>query len=276
MFADDAVFCVSASTLLLCIDKLKILIHKISEWLKNNKLVPNVNKTKLMLFTPRPVKSLPDIFFNGERLEWVSDIKYLGIVIDNKLSFVLQASEVHRKLSKMQGIFYSLSSLMPKETLMTIYYALVYPLLIQNIIIYGGVPLANVRSIQVSMNKILRSILNVKFDENNIPLTPTNEMYKSLNLLKFEDIYKYFLLRFLHFIMYKDYDLFETYLRPLLPQHGYMTRNIRINLPSVRLQIEKQSVIFQMCKLMNELPQHLIDPQSLYSLKINFKKICCC
>ena len=62
LFADDAVFYVSASDLKLCIEKVKILNHKISEWLENNKLVPNVIKTKLMLFTPRHVESLLDIF----------------------------------------------------------------------------------------------------------------------------------------------------------------------------------------------------------------------
>ena len=101
---------------------------------------------------------------------------------------------------------------------------------------------------------------------------PTNDMYKSLDLLKFEDIYKYFLLNFMHFVMYKNNDMFNNYIMPLLPQHNYVTRNTRINLPNVRLQIEKQATIFQMCKLFNELPEHLIDPQSHQPLKSKFKR----
>ena len=197
LFADDAVFYVTAKTLPLCIEKLKKLINELSDWLKNNKLIPNVTKTKLMMFTPRPTEMLPDIFFDGKRLEWVTDFKYLGVIIDDKLNFSLQAAEVYRKLSKMQGAFYSLSSLLPKPTLLTIYYSLVYPVVSQSIIIWGGVPVANIRNIKTTMNKILRSILKVKHDENNIPLMQTNEMYKSLNLLKYENIYEYILLKFL-------------------------------------------------------------------------------
>ena len=52
---------------------------------------------------------LPDIFFNDKRLEWVTDFKYFGVVIDGKLNFSLQATEVHRKLCKMQGVFFLFS-----------------------------------------------------------------------------------------------------------------------------------------------------------------------
>ena len=272
LFADDAVFYVTAKTLPLCIEKLKKLINELSDWLKNNKLVPNVTKTKLMMFTPRPTEMLPDIFFDGKRLEWVTDFKYLGVIIDGKLNFSLQAAEVYRKLSKMQGVFYSLSSLLPKPTLLTIYYSLVYPVVSQSIIIWGGVPVANIRNIKTTMNKILRSILKVKHDENNIPLMQTNEMYKSLNLLKYENIYEYFLLNFAHLVLYGSNDLFEEYLMPLLPHHQYNTRNIRINLPVIRLQVEKQSTVFQVCKLINELPEHLIVPQSRLSLKRKYRE----
>ena len=155
-----------------------------------------------MLFTPRFVDELPDVFFNGVKLEWVTSIKYLGILIDNRLSFALQSAYVHRRLSKMQGIFYSLSSLVPRCTLITLYYSLVYPIIIQNIIIWGGIPQANLVSIKTTLNKILRNILKVEYDENNIPLMPTGEMYKTLNLLKFDDVYKYFLLKFIHDVFY--------------------------------------------------------------------------
>ena len=96
---------------------------------------------------------------------------------------------------------YSLSSLLPKNTLLTIYYSLVYSVISQSVVIWGGAPEANVRNIKITINKILRAILKIEHDENNIPLVPTNEMYKTLNLLKFDDIYKYFLLKFADFVM---------------------------------------------------------------------------
>ena len=225
---------------------------ELSEWLRNNKLVANGKKTKLMMLTPRPFDILPDVYFNGIKLEWVSSIKYLGIIIDNKLSFLPQANEIFMKVSKMHGIFHSLSSLVPKNTLVTIYQSLVYPLITQNILIWGGIATANLKNIKTMMNNILRCILRVERDNNNIPVVSVNAMYRSLNLLQLEDIYKYSLLKFLHLVLYKNAEIFNEYFIPLLPSHRYNTRNIRINLPVVRLEAEWHFALFQSCKLLNE------------------------
>ena len=103
---------------------------------------------------------------------------------------------------------------------------------------------------------------------------PINEMYKRLKLLKLSDIYRYYLLRFIHYAMYDNTSLFLKHFAPLLPCHSYSTRHKRINLPCVRLEIEKNSVIFQCCKLLNDLPCNLLEPQSDRSLKIEFKNMC--
>ena len=224
------------------------------------------------MVTPRPFDNLPDVYFNGIKLEWVSSIKYLGIIIDNKLNFVPQAREVFVKVSKMHGVFYSLSSLVPKATLVTVYHSLVYPLITQNMLIWGGISAANLKNIKTMMNNILRCILKVERDHNNIPLVSVNTMYKSLNLLQFDDIYRYLLIRFLHLVLYKNTELFHEYFAPLLPSHSYNTRNIRINLPVVRLEVERHFTLFQSCKLLNELPDELLEPQSDNSLKVKYKR----
>ena len=76
---------------------------------------------------------------------------------------------------------------------------------------------------------------------------------------------------FMKFVISKNDGLYNRILRPLIPQHHYGTRGTRINLPVVRLQIEKQFTVFQMCKLLNELPEYIIDAQSRQSLKYLFK-----
>ena len=77
------------------------------------------------------------------------------------------------------------------------------------------------------------------YNENNTPLTSTNVTDKSLYVLKFDDIYKYFLLKFLHFVFYERFDLFIIHFKDLLPSQNYDTRNNRINLPYVRTDVEK-------------------------------------
>ena len=233
------------------------------------KLTTNTSKTKPTVFTCKYLNQLPNIFFHNTCLEWVDSIKYLGITIDKKLNFIQQSKEVVQKLSKMQGVFYSMKNYMSKTTLLTLYHSLVYPVIIQNIIIWGGVSESNRKPINVSINKILRLILNVRY-VNYIPTIPTNNMYVTLKLLKFDDIYKYFLLRFFHFVSYIRTDIFDSNFSHLLPSHNYATRNRLINLPDVRLDIEKQFVIYQCCKLLNDLDLEFVNPQSDYLLKKKF------
>ena len=97
-------------------------------------------------------------------------------------------------------------------------------------------------------------------------------MYKSLSLLKFDDIYKYFLLKFLHLSIYKNTEIFNKYnLLPLLT-HSYGTRGTRINFPSVPVEVERQFELFQNCKFFNEILSDLLEPQSNCSLKSKYKR----
>ena len=95
-------------------------------------------------------------------------------------------------------------------------------------------------------------------------------MYKSLNFLKFRDIHKFELIKFLHKILYKNHSIFHKYFSYLLPTHSYLTRNTRINLPQVRLDVGKRFTIYKVCVLMNEIPVELINPQTKYNLKKTF------
>ena len=102
----------------------------------------------------------------------------------------------------------------------------------------------------------------------------TSDMYKTLGLLKFDDIYHYFLLRFIHLVFYNNELIFQEYFLPLMPSHNYPSRNVRILLPGIRLDIEKHSVVYQCCKLYNEIPESFLELQSTSHLKNSFKKFC--
>ena len=274
LFADDAVFYVTDASLATCITKLNLCISELSTWFYNNKLTLNTDKTKLMLFTPRHVDNLPVVRFNNKSIEWVNSLKYLGIIIDNNLNFIFQSKEVRNKLSKLHGIFYSLKNFIPRNVLINMYYSLVYSAVTYNIIIWGGIADSNTCNIRIMLNKILRCIFNIGRNENNIPVMHTSDMYKMANMLQYHDIFKFFLLKFIHFLLYDRYDIFEKYFSHLLPRHSYSTRNVKINLPPVRLDIEKQSTLYNCCKVVNELNNCFLQPQSRYKLKQSFKCYC--
>jgi hypothetical protein len=61
----------------------------LTKWLIFNKLKLNVSKTKYMIVARRriPVASHDDLLIDNKHLEKVESIKYLGVQIDNRLTF---------------------------------------------------------------------------------------------------------------------------------------------------------------------------------------------
>jgi hypothetical protein len=65
-------------------------MSKITAWSKKNKIGFNEEKSKVMLISRRKRKEVKDIniYLNNKPLEQVTTIKYLGIIIDDKLNLV--------------------------------------------------------------------------------------------------------------------------------------------------------------------------------------------
>ena len=274
LFADDAVFIVEDVSFDGCVNKMRELICNLSEWLKYNRLLPNTDKTKIMSFSQQVINVYPNLFFDGDIIEWVTEFEYLGLLIDKRLSFSSHIQSVNKQLNKLLGVIYSMSSLVPQSVLITLYNSLVLSKVMYNVIIWGGTFKVHTDTINVTINKILRVVLGVKYDRNRIPMMRTGDMYKKLDLLKFKDIYKFTLLKFFHKIVYTNNDnTFNDYFSHLLPTHNYETRGVKINLPQVRLDAEKNFTIFQICQLINELPDEFLLDQSNSNLKRAFKNM---
>jgi hypothetical protein len=272
LFADDAVFYVSRSSFDEVCDNITELTVHLSRWLLDNKLVAHTDKTKLMLFTPRPVSVLRDITFNGTILQWVDEFRYLGLILDNKISFNKHINYVCQGLSKAHGVLRALSNVLPFTSLKTLFYALFVSKLSNTLVIWGGVPFNTKKRVITLVNKTLRSMLRVKYDVNNIPLTRTSELYKQSKILKLDDMYKFELLKFMNRALFHDERLFESAFASLVPQHSHNTRGVRFNLPTVRLEIEKNGTVFNCVKYFNELHEDFKKDCSKLLLKTKFRK----
>lgn len=65
-------------------------MRKVEEWLKINRLLLNIDKTKVMLIRGirnKATEANIKIKVQNIALEVVSEIKYLGIIIDKNLNF---------------------------------------------------------------------------------------------------------------------------------------------------------------------------------------------
>jgi hypothetical protein len=273
LFADDAVLYVERDEFDDAVSEARRMITALSLWLAGSKLTAHEDKTKLMLYTSRPHPELPIVYFNQKRLEWVKNIKYLGVILDEKLTFSPQILSVRKKLSKVQGIIYAVSKLLTRDALVTLYHSLAYSQLIQSIIIWGGATNQQIQPVKVILNNILRNILGVKYDLNHVPLMHVDEMYDTLRLLQFDEVYKYFLLKFIRDAKFLNTEIYQRYFVPLIPSAIHYTRNQRFNVPSVRLEIEKRSTVYRSVTVFNSVPSKLTEvmcSQTFKKLFMNF------
>ena len=113
-------------------------LQKLTQWIRANKLSLNLQKTKYMIFS-NTIEALPaDIIIDDSPLECVSQITFLGITVDNKLSWKPHVLNVCKTLSRNTGIINKLKHQFPSTTLFTLYSSLSLPYLNYGILAWGN------------------------------------------------------------------------------------------------------------------------------------------
>ena len=100
------------------------------EWLLINKLSVNVSKTKFMIFhhQQRRIDTLiPDLKLDSEPIEQVSEFNFLGLTLDEHLSWKPHVQKVANKTSRAIGIIRRLKNIIPISVLRILYNTLILP-----------------------------------------------------------------------------------------------------------------------------------------------------
>ena len=93
-----------------------------------NKLSLNIKKTQFMFFHGRRyVDYVPNILINDCPVSKTDCIKFLGIMVDQHLSWSNHINYISKKVSKPIGILPKIQNYLDKKTLKSLYYSLIYP-----------------------------------------------------------------------------------------------------------------------------------------------------
>ena len=103
-------------------------ISKVNTWLLSNKLLLNVAKSKFMIFFKHP-RTIPklNISINGNQVEQVTNFNFLGITIDQNLTWKDHISKISIKIARVIGIMNKLKHIFPHQILRTLYNSLIHP-----------------------------------------------------------------------------------------------------------------------------------------------------
>ena len=131
LFADDSSLYYSDKGPNQLIRVMNCELSTISKWLKVNKLSTNVAKTNYILFRPRqkPVTVSDTITLDNIAVQQVEVTKFLGVLLDQHLSWKYHITHVAKKVSKAIGIISKARFFLSSKSLLSLYYTLVYPYL---------------------------------------------------------------------------------------------------------------------------------------------------
>lgn len=203
LFADDTNIYYESKDLVELENTINIELKKLCLWLNLNRLALNVGKTNFVIFRAnKPLYHNVTLIMNRKALEQKSHIKYLGVLMDEHLTWNPQIANVSKKISRGVGILSKLKHCMGIELLKTIYYCLVYSHLSYGVQAWGSASLNDLDKILILQKKAVRIITGNQYfqiyGEPAVPLPASEPLFKTLKILKFNDIYKLNIAKFIY------------------------------------------------------------------------------
>jgi hypothetical protein len=202
------------------------------------------------------------LIYGQENLERVDSIKYLGVILDSKLTWAQHISQLCDKLSQIVGILYRLKDFLPSETLRLIYFSLFQSRLQYALCIWGVAADIHTKKLLGLQKKALKNIYNlpIRFSSEKL----FSEIAK--NILPVKLLY-YFVTSCTIFKFLNGYSrhnfIFE------FVSHNYATRlsTHKLILPIPRTDYGKDTFIYSAGSLFNSLPNELIFARSFFEFK---------
>ena len=142
------------------------IVSDFSEWCKSSFLEINVSKTKEMTIDFRSVPSvIPQVVIDNQVVESVKQYKYLGIVIDDKLSFEPQVNAICKKANQRMYFLRKLRTFDVGKSFMFTFYSCFIESVLSFACIswYGSLNMQNRNKLQGVINlcsKVIRTPLN--------------------------------------------------------------------------------------------------------------------
>ena len=139
LFADDTSLIISNSDPITFRGDINTIFQHIHEWFNANLISLNWERTHFMHFTTKN-KSLSDldIIYNDKRLATADSIKFLGLTLDNTLSWRKHIEAIVPKLGAATFAMRIVQPFLPLDSLKLIYHSYFHAILAFGIIFWGN------------------------------------------------------------------------------------------------------------------------------------------
>ena len=240
-------------------DNLQSALNNLHVWCRNNGMILNSSKTKVLLVTTTQKlqrlhnKNL-DLKFNNESLNMISNDKILGIYVDNNLNW---SDHIKHLLRKITSSIWLLSKI--KKFLSQAHRVQFYKSYIQPHIDFCNIVLGS--SSETNKLKIFKVILDYNVDD----------IHEALKTLKIMSVYDRLYLRKAKFMFKVANNMTPTYISENFTSRNHVTNTTMLLRsstagcfipPKPRTEYFKRSVRYSGCLMWNCLPQEVKNAQT--------------
>lgn len=230
-----------------------------------NLLTINTSKTSYMILAAKN-KVIPEfepLRINNKLINRSHQEKYLGLLIDDKLTWRPHIERVQSKLTSLLGALRKVSHCIPKTIKPVIYNTLVKPHLEYLVEIWGSAASSNLNSLQRTQNKIIKVLFHYPFR------TATIQLYNKTKIFNLNQIYIYNTCILIKKILTKTIKS-NLVLNIKTNKHNLRKQN-KLKLITPRTNYGRKTILFEGVQLYNNLPESIKKCKSVETFKSKLK-----
>jgi hypothetical protein len=243
LFADDTTVYLKGKSLNKLYQTMNAELDSLSEWFKTNRLSLNVKKTNYLLFSRNKVHGPCEVqlVLNNTHIEIRPYFKFLGILIDEGLSWESHISKLANKLTSSLYALKSVKNCMTGSALRALYFAIFQSHINYGLILWGSATKKYIKRIWILQKKAIRVITNQPYNAH------TNPLFHKLKILKLEDIHMLQLGQFMHKMCHTELpDPLNSKLVINAQVHHHNTRtSTNPRRPQIKTSIASNSIYYQ-------------------------------
>jgi hypothetical protein len=255
LYADDAILIYSDHDFQRMQRNMREDLNLIYDWFYANLLSFNIRKTKYIIFYQKN-KNIPNpdpLIVRNAEIERVTKTKYLGLILDEKLSWNEHIEYIKTKIRPFISMLRRTSYLLPSTTRLSVYHSHIHCHLSYLISVWGYTGSTRLEELTRFQNKAIRLIYWQEYRQG----LSTDDLYKKYNILKLPLLMKFESMMSIYKL--KSGLLRSNLIFPLSSDvHTYLTRNrSNMYLPNPRTNYLKRSIFFEGIVSFNALPNEI-------------------
>ena len=276
MYADDTVIYVPGRTNTSISTQLTDHLESVSKWLERSCLTLNIKKTVSICFSSRTRSSLNvndttklDLKINGQPVDQVTEVKYLGLRLDPHLKFEKHVQAVNRAAKANLYTFKMIRNCLTSHAANIFMHSMIFSYLGYCATVWSQAGLTVIRPLEMIYNRAVKILDRkpIRFHHCHV--------IKKLNILSFDNFTKFANLKLIHKCIHNQAPRVLGDMVEPLGLSGSSTRGAaagNCKVPLRRSSLGQTAFSVQGVKLWNALPTYLKQDHNWDHFKLKLKE----